>query len=52
MDGLVPYEGNSVITDCDVEAGYEVSSWRATSVGATKLWVGGVYQTRDDHSGG
>jgi len=52
MDGLVPNPGAPVITDCDLPSGYDVDSWRAISEGATRLWVGGVYQTRSDHSGG
>lgn len=46
---LEPYTGPAVITDCDVEAGYEVSSWRAVDPSSPRLWVGGVYETRDDH---
>ena len=40
------------VVDCDTPAGYEVSSTRTGAEGTPRLWVGGVYQTRDDHSGG
>ncbi|MCA9704653.1 MAG: hypothetical protein KDK70_02250 [Myxococcales bacterium] len=43
---------SDVIVDCDYAAGYEVSTWRSPDPLAPRLWVGGVYETRDDHSGG
>lgn len=42
----------SAILDCATDAGYEVSTWRAAEAESTRLWVGGVYETRSDHSGG
>lgn len=47
-----PVANTGVILDCDVEAGYEISSWRATEPRSPRLWIGGVYQTHGDHSGG
>jgi hypothetical protein len=49
--GLEPSSGPPVILDCDYDAGYEVSSWRATDPSSPRLWVGGVYVTVD-HSFG
>lgn len=45
--GLEPGSGPPVILDCNYDAGYEVSSWRATEPSSPRLWVGGVYVTVD-----
>jgi len=50
--GIEPVSDTNVILDCDLQGGYEVSSWRATEPSSPRLWIGGVYQTRGDHSGG
>ncbi|MEM6994936.1 MAG: hypothetical protein AAF721_30770 [Myxococcota bacterium] len=39
-----------VIVDCHGGAGYETSTWRNQDPAQAQLWVGAVYQTRDDHA--
>jgi hypothetical protein len=50
-DGGSVSQLHSAIVDCDVDGGYEVDVVRAPWT-AERLWVAGVYQTRDDHSYG
>jgi hypothetical protein len=48
--GLEPSADEEVILDCNHGAGYGVSSWRSSEPSSPRLWVGGVYETRSDHS--
>lgn len=47
--GLEPIDATAVILDCAED---DVSGWRAIEASEPRLWVGGVYQTRSDHSSG